>query len=821
MNNSTLHLARSYARTHAHAAVSPAHLLRALLHNDLGLAAELGARGKDPEYLRDWADVRLEALPRAARPLDEPPLDNRARVVLEAADLVRLKLSLPETGPWCVLAALCRPGAGFSADQLRSLPLTENEVLGFMLQEQQQPSGSSAAPAPDVTPAAGTLKTLHRFCTPKHRLAAENRLDPIVGREREMRQMLEILGRRSKPNVLIVGEPGVGKTALADALAIAIAAGTLPGSLQGATLWELDLGALLAGASYRGEVEERLKNLLADLARVEQAILFIDELHVLLDERSPAAGTANLLKPALARGELTVIGATTEDEYRKYVEKDEAFARRFELLRIGEPDDETAVRMLARLAPRYETHHGLRCTPEVLREAVRLARRYLPDRRLPDSAVDLLDRAFAAVRLARDTTVPTAERLRREFRSLGETLAGAPAEDTERETRWFFSQARDRLSPVLPARLSGRGVQALFAGDPAGAGDGLDRLAEGAAAFHETIDPADLAVVVAQKTGIPVGQLQGGEKERLLNLETALQARVVGQDRALRAVADAVRENRAGLHRAKQPIGSFMLLGPTGTGKTELAKALAARLFDHERALVRFDMSEFKEEHAAARLYGAPPGYVGHEEGGRLVNVIRRQPYAVLLFDEIEKAHPKIFDVFLQILDEGRMTDGLGREGDFSNALILFTSNLEADWIAERHRAGAPVSAAELGDRLTGRFRPEFLARVTELVPFAPIDEVVAARILDLQLAELVRTLGQQQIVLEVGAAARAALAREGFSPTLGARPLQAVIRNRLRRPAARLILEGALAPGSTLRVGNDLQVTAVPPAGAVAETPG
>lgn len=810
MNDPTMHtlthLARSYARTHAHATVSPAHLLRALLHNDLGLAAELGACGKDLEYLREWADVRLEALPKAARLPDEPPFDDRARAVLEVADMVRLKLSAPEITPRCVLAALCRPGVGFDADQLRSLPLTENDLLAHFQQDipAQKSTGETTAPVKNTAP--GAFKTLYRFCTPKHALAAENRLDPIIGREREMRQIREILGRRSKPNVLIVGEPGVGKTALADALALDIASGNLPDSLLGATLWELDMGALLAGASYRGEVEERLKNLLSDLIQMEQAILFVDEVHVLLDERSPAAGAANLLKPALARGELTVIGATTEDEYRKYIEKDEAFTRRFELLRVAEPDDETAVRMMAHLAPRYEAHHNLRATPEVLREAVRLARRYLRDRRLPDSAIDLLDRAFAAARLARETTLPTAERLRQECLALEETLAGAPAETIEQENRWFFSQAREQFSPVLPMHLPEKnGALALFADDPVQARTGLELLAAEAPDFPETIDPADLAVIVAQKTGIPVGKLRGGEGARLLNLEEHLRGRVVGQERALCAVAEAVRESRAGLNRVQQPIGSFMLLGPTGTGKTELAKALAEQLFDHERALVRFDMSEFKEEHAAARLYGAPPGYVGHEEGGQLVNVIRRQPYSVLLFDEIEKAHPKIFDVFLQILDEGRMTDGSGREGDFSNAVILFTSNLEADWIAQQHRAGAAISTTDISERLGGRFRPEFLARITELVPFAPIDEATATRIFDLQLAELIRTLRQQQIDLNVDTEARTVLVKEGFSLTLGARPLQAVIRNRIRRPVARLMLEGKVTPGDLIQVDNGM----------------
>ncbi len=800
------HLARAYARTHAHTAVSSAHLLRALLHNDLGLAAELGAWGKDPEYLREWADVRLEALPKAAHPLDEPPFDDRARAVLEVADMVRLKLSAPEITPWCVLAALCRPGVGFSADQLRSLPLTENEILTGI----QQAIPAQKSPGEQTTTikqsASGVLKTLYRFCTPKHILAAENRLDPIIGREREMRQMREILGRRSKPNVLIVGDPGVGKTALADALALDIASGNLPESLKGSTLWELDMGALLAGASYKGEVEERLKNLLADLVQMEHAILFIDELHMLLDERSPAAGTANLLKPALARSELTVIGATTEDEYRKYIEKDEAFNRRFELLRVGEPDDETAVRMLAHIAPRYEAHHGLRASSRVLREAVRLARRYLRDRRLPDSAIDLLDRTFAAVGLARETTRPTAIRLREGYLALEETLSGATPETIEQENRWFFSQAREQFSPVLPLRLPEKTAAfALFADDPEQASAGLEQLTTEVPDFQETIDPADLAVIVAQKTGIPVGKLRGGEGSRLLNLEEHLRHRVVGQDRALCAIAEAVRESRAGLNRAKQPVGSFMLLGPTGTGKTELAKALAEQLFDHERALVRFDMSEFREEHAAARLYGAPPGYVGHEEGGQLVNVIRRQPYSVLLFDEIEKAHQKIFDVFLQILDEGRMTDGLGREGDFSNALILFTSNIEADWITQQHRSGIPVSTTDLGERLTGRFRPEFIARITELVPFAPIDEMAATQILDLQLAELIHTLRQQHITLDVSSEARAALVEEGFSPTLGARPLQAVIRNRIRRPAARLMLENTLTAEDTLCLGKDM----------------
>jgi ATP-dependent Clp protease ATP-binding subunit ClpB len=559
----------------------------------------------------------------------------------------------------------------------------------------------------------------------------------------------------------------------------------------------------VAGASYKGEVEDRIKKVLTEIKQYTRAILFIDEIHVLLDPKGSAgSGIAQLLKPELARGELTVIGATTNDEYRQYIEKDEAFNRRFDIVRVAEPTMVVAERMLERVLPIYATHHDLLIGEGTIGEAVRLAKRYLKDRQLPDSAIDLVDRTMAAIRMLDEQAVAGLTQLQTEFEALAARHEELGETDYLRELRWFLYQVQSQVSQLWlnqleneqqPETLETSAELETYLREILGAVLSL------ADTKKTSVEKQDIAAIVSGKTGIPLGKLQSNEREKLLRMDQILQKRVVGQEYAVKAMCAAILESRSGLTKAGQPIGSFFLLGPTGTGKTELAKALADFLFNDESFLIRFDMSEFKEEHSAALLYGAPPGYVGYEEGGLLVNKIREKPYSVVLFDEIEKAHPSVFDIFLQILDEGRLHDRLGREGDFSNAVILFTSNIGSEQIAASFAAGNVPASADLMETMARYFRPEFLARLTEIVPFAPITEENVGRIFDIHLRPLTEQLRRQGITLRLSPEARQHLALSGFTPKYGARPITGVIRQQLRRPISRLIISGEARPGTVL----------------------
>lgn len=798
----TIRIAKSIAREYANDYYTPSHLLKALMHKEVGLQGFIQSLGKDTGYIEDWAEVRIEEVPRSGK-TSEIMADKQIANVFEEADMVRLKLGLLEINPICVLAALAKPGTAYSITQLKSFPIKEEEILSSVV-DSQDIAHDIAAGMPTPGGENGTATAaLYKYCIDKTSEIRENEMHEIVCRENETRMMTETLGRKGKPNVLITGDSGVGKTAIVEGLARAIVNDKVPSFLKGAVILELDTGALIAGASYKGEAEDRLKNLIKELRKVDKAILFIDEIHTLLDPKQGNSGIAGILKPELGKGDLTVIGVTTADEYRKIIEPDHAFSRRFEELKINEPDIPSAVLMVESVLSTYTDFHRLEVTEEAVPECVRLAKRYVKDRRLPDSAIDLLDRTLSAVKLINETSKECIEELATALNEQ-EKKEDGDSDTKLKELKGIYRSMQNRLSPVLLGMIT-EDTHPENYDTPEELSDYLKQKIETLRSFLSEpigkVGAQEVAAVVSYKTGIPLGKLQSEEKERLLNMENILRKRVVGQDNALKVLTDAILESRSGLNKAGQPIGSFFFLGPTGTGKTELAKALAEALFNDEKAMIRFDMSEFKEEHSAALLYGAPPGYVGYEEGGLLVNKIRRQPYSVVLFDEIEKAHPSVYDIFLQIMDEGKLHDRLGKEGDFSNSILLFTSNVGSEWLANQLAEGKNPTTTQLMEVMGRYFRPEFLARLSEIVPFSPIGEDILLMIFDIQFRNVSNLLEKQGITILLTEDVKKYLAHKGFDPKYGARQVAGVIRNYLRRPISRLIISGKLSKGDTLKV--------------------
>jgi ATP-dependent Clp protease ATP-binding subunit ClpB len=794
-----MHIAKSVAAEHAHTTYSTPHLLKALLHEDAGLLPVIAGLDKDWYFMEEWADVRLEQFPKGVL-RGEPVMDNVINAVLDEADYVRIKQAKDTIDPLSLLAALCTPGIGFSYDQLKSFPLTREELItaGKNNSNNNTPqnfNGNTKTTLPAQT------NVLSKFCVNKIN-ALQLKPVLIIGREKELRMMNEILCRLSKPNVLITGDAGVGKTTLANGFVMEVMNKNVPAALQTNTIFELDNGALIAGASYKGEVEDRLKNIFKELKQFEKPVLIIDELHVLLDKQGAASGAANILKPEMAKGEITVIATTTLDEYRKHIEKDEGFNRQFEMLMAEEPDTETAYQMIKKVMPGYEKHHGITVTGETIYETIRLAKRFVKDKRLPDAAIDLADRAMAGLRLINEKGTDEVSELENQYKKLKDQQKPTA---TLQDWQWLYKQTKQKLSPVLLSTLStitSNAEELLTV-------DAIQKeletiIAELKVAVnnkHTVLLKTDVAVVIAAKTGIPVGKLQSQEKERLLNMEASLKQRLIGQDHAIKSITEAILESRSGLGKPGQPMGSFFFLGPTGTGKTELAKALAEFLFQDESFMIRFDMSEFKEEHAAALLYGAPPGYVGYEEGGLLVNKIRAKPYSVVLFDEIEKAHQSVFDVFLQIMDEGKLHDKLGKEGDFSNAVVIFTSNIGSNFVVEQFNNNVIPTSNRLMEIMADKFRPEFLGRLTEIIPFAPMTETMVRSILDIQLKSMYQALDKQGIKLNITDKAKTVLAKQGYTPAYGARPLSGVIRTQLRRPLSRKIITGEIKNGDVVNL--------------------
>ncbi len=794
------HIAEQYAKENLHQSIGASHLLKALLHKDAGLIPFLQQLDKDYYYVEEWADVRLESFPKTG-PSSTIHALPEIETILQEADDLRLKFGKDLIDTKLLMAALVTPGVAFSFDQMKSLPLQRDEWLDEEAKQIQFAKTTSSNGHTKQTSSSNS-NALYKYCIEKTDKSSLKSKDLIIGRDKEIRMMAEILCRRSKPNVILIGEPGVGKTSLVDGFAQAVVDRKVPDILLNAKLYELDNGALMAGAAYKGEIEDRLKQIFTALKKDEKAILFVDEIHSLIDKNGSAAGAANILKPELARGEIIMIAATTIEEYKKHIENDEAINRRFEIIRVEEPDNSIAFQMIRQVMPYYTRHHKIDSNDDVLHESIRLAKRYIKDRRLPDAAIDLLDRTMAAVRLMNDTGAKEIESCKAEIATLKEKKGpGGSLTDW----KWLIKSFLDKISPVMSVQLTSEtdpqtidsveGLESYLQ-------KALTELEQITAQARTSLDKLDLATVVAAKTGIPVGKLQSQEQDRLINMESILKQRVVGQDYAVHSIAEAILESRSGLGKPGQPIGSFFFLGPTGTGKTELAKSLAEFLFQDESLMIRFDMSEFKEEHSAALLYGAPPGYVGYEEGGMLVNKIRRQPYAVVLFDEIEKGHSSVFDVFLQIMDEGKLHDKLGKEGDFSNAVVIFTSNIGSQYVVDSFDKGEIPSSTKLMEIMGNYFRPEFLGRLTEIVPFAPMKQEVVRGILDIQLKPLLTALEKQGITLVIEEDAKSKLAQMGFTPAYGARPLGSVIRKEIRRPMSRRIIEGSLKAGAIVRLG-------------------
>jgi ATP-dependent Clp protease ATP-binding subunit ClpB len=820
-----------------HQRISPEHLLKALLEDSEGMCAGLiKAAGGDASVAVRETDALLAKVPAVSGSGAQatPGLDIDLVRILDSAEQVADKsgdsfvtverllvaLTLSSTSP--VGNALSKAGVN-----ARSL----NDAINALRK------GKTA----DTASAEETYDALKKYARDLTEAARDGKLDPVIGRDEEIRRTIQILARRTKNNPVLIGEPGVGKTAIAEGLALRIANGDVPDGIKGRQLMSLDMGALIAGAKYRGEFEERLKSVLDEVRGADgQILLFIDEMHTLIGagKGEGAMDASNLLKPALARGELHCIGATTLDEYRKHVEKDAALQRRFQPVFIGEPTVEDSISILRGLKEKYELHHGVRITDGALVAAATLSHRYISDRFLPDKAIDLMDEAASRLRMEVESKPEAIETLDRKIiqmkietlalekesdaaskdrlATLRTELANLEEESASLTTRWQAEKEKIHGEAKVKEALDAARLQldqAQRAGDLAKAGElqygsipALEKqLADAAGAaegamLREEVTADDIASVVSKWTGIPMERMMTGEREKLLAMEATIGKRVIGQADAVKAVSTAVRRARAGLQDPNRPLGSFLFLGPTGVGKTELTKALAGFLFDDDAAMVRIDMSEFMEKHSVARLIGAPPGYVGYEEGGVLTEAVRRRPYQVVLFDEVEKAHSDVFNILLQVLDDGRLTDGQGRTVDFTNTIIILTSNLGSQFIAGLGE-GESVSSVEpqVMDIVRGHFRPEFLNRLDEIILFHRLGAADMAPIVDIQVARVARLLSDRKVTLTLSDAARAWLGRVGYDPVYGARPLKRAVQKYLQDPLADMILRGDVPDGAAV----------------------
>jgi ATP-dependent Clp protease ATP-binding subunit ClpB len=822
-----------------HQRISPEHLLKALLEDGEGMASGLiKAAGGDASAALRETDAALAKVPAVSGTGAQatPGLDNDLVRVLDSAEQIATKAGDSFVTVERLLLALTLNSANAAGKALASAGV-KSDALNGAINELRKGKTADTASAED------RYDALKRYARDLTQAARDGKLDPVIGRDEEIRRTIQILARRTKNNPVLIGEPGVGKTAIAEGMALRIANGDVPDSLKGRQLMSLDMGALIAGAKYRGEFEERLKGVLDEVrAEAGQIILFIDEMHTLIGagKSDGAMDASNLMKPALARGELHCIGATTLDEYRKHVEKDAALQRRFQPVFVGEPTVEDSISILRGLKEKYELHHGVRITDGAIVSAATLSHRYIADRFLPDKAIDLMDEAASRIRMEVESKPEEIETLDRKIIQMKiETMALAKESDAASKdrlttlkadlanleeqsgsltTRWQAEKDKIHAEAKIKEELDAARLQldqAQRGGDLAKAGElsygtipALEKRladAQGAtegAMLREEVTADDIAAVVAKWTGIPVERMMTGEREKLLAMESELAKRVIGQADAVRAVATAVRRSRAGLQDPNRPLGSFLFLGPTGVGKTELTKALAGFLFDDDSAMVRIDMSEFMEKHSVARLIGAPPGYVGYEEGGVLTEAVRRRPYQVVLFDEVEKAHSDVFNILLQVLDDGRLTDGQGRTVDFSNTIIVLTSNLGSQYIAGLDDDQSIESVEpKVMEIVRGHFRPEFLNRLDEIILFHRLGMTHMAPIVDIQVGRVGRLLKDRKIMLELTDAARAWLGRVGYDPVYGARPLKRAVQKYLQDPLADMILSGDVLDGATVKV--------------------